>query len=145
MKKCEIKIEKSIYNSILNDVPCAPPESGGIIGGVNGIITTYVNDFGINLSSFFRYQPDVDKLNCVIADWIAGKIDFMGMFHTHPLGDDRLSQADYKYIEAIMKGVSRYTNILCFLLVIPKEKIIGYCAINIADEISVFQTAINII
>ena len=145
MKKTAFKIKKSVYDFLLFDIPYAPPECGGILGGINEIVMFYVKDLGSASPNSNRYYPDVDKLNSVIAEWTAVGIDFMGIFHTHPSGDEKLSQADYEYIESILENVSEYTDSLYFPLLIPKEKIMCYCAVNIAGEIDVFQVAIDII
>lgn len=145
MIKGALKIKKSVYESLLADSPCVPPESGGILGGNDKIVTCFLADAGKSPTEFNRYEPDTKKINNVISDWLNCGIDFIGIFHTHPSGDEKLSQADLIYIKSIMTNIKEYTNTLYFPIVIPKEKIICYCTVNVEDEISVFQTAIEII
>ncbi len=145
MIKGALEIKKSVYESLLYSSPCVPPESGGVIGGNNKIVTCFVADAGKISTEFNRYQPDTDKLNHIISKWFENGINFMGLFHTHPSGDEKLSQADLIYIKSIMTSIKEYTTSLYFPIVIPKEKIIGFCAEFVAGEINTFQTAIEIL
>lgn len=145
MIKSALNIQKSVYESLLADSLCVPPESGGVLGGNDKIVTCFVADAGRNSTEFNRYEPDTKKINNVISDWLNHGIDFMGIFHTHPSGDEKLSQADLIYIKSIMTSIKEYTNTLYFPIVIPREKIIGFCAEFVAGEINIFQTAIEIL
>ena len=44
-----MNILKKTYNCILNMTPHVPPETGGIIGGRNGIITDFCADIWTSL------------------------------------------------------------------------------------------------
>ncbi len=145
MIKGALKIKKSVYKSLLNDSPYVPPESGGVIGGNNKIVTCFVADAGKISNEFNRYEPDTKIINNIISYWLNSGIDFMGLYHTHPSGDEKLSQADMIYIKSIMKSISEYTNALYFPLIIPKEKMISYYAKIIADKVNIFETAIEIL
>ena len=37
---------ESVMEEILKELPCEPPEIGGILGGKNGVVTCHVLDYG---------------------------------------------------------------------------------------------------
>ncbi|MBQ8784707.1 MAG: hypothetical protein IJZ59_01515 [Alphaproteobacteria bacterium] len=145
MRQKELKINQNVYHSLLNNTPLPPPETGGIIGGKDGIITCYFADKGESSCDFYRYYPNTNNLNNIISFWEKNNIDFMGIYHSHPLRNDELSSADIKYINNIMNDIKDFKQKLYFPLVIPQTKLIGFCAVNVADEIKIFQTAIKIL
>ena len=140
-----MRISKELYDEILFSTPYPPPESGGLLGGHNGVVALFVSDMGSCLKSSYKYEPDVAFLNKTINNWLDKNIDFMGIYHSHPHHCEALSGADIEYISAILKSVSGYTDKLYFPVVIPKEKIISYCALIVADEIQIFQDAIQLL
>ena len=62
------EIDRSVYERLLN-MPFAPPETGGIIGGRGGRILEAVIEERDADSTVCQYSPDVDFLNQVIAEW----------------------------------------------------------------------------
>ena len=140
-----MRISKELYDEILFSTPYPPPESGGLLGGFNGTIDLFVSDMGSCLKSSYKYEPDVAFLNKTINIWLDKNIDFMGIYHSHPYDCEVLSSADIEYISAIMKSASGYTDKLYFPIVIPKRKIISYSALIVADEIRIFQDAIQLL
>lgn len=125
-----MQIKNNIYNDIIYSLNDMPPETGGILGGVNNIITSSVQDFGIKKDNLCSYTPNVEVMNSVINEWRKKDIDFMGIYHTHFWGVDSLSQGDKTYIELIMKNMPNYLSILYFpLIVLPYKSMISYKAV----------------
>lgn len=138
-------ITKEIYNKIILDTPKPPPETGGILGAENGIISHYAFVTGEVSRKSNQYNPDTKVMNNIISIWIENGIDLIGVFHSHPKGDEELSDADLKYIDKIMKSICDYTDKLYFPLVIAKEKIICNYALIVAGEIKIFHDAFQLI
>ena len=145
MRQNELKIKQNIYYSLFNDTRPAPPETGGILGGKNGLVTCFFADEGEISNEFNRYCPDTNKLNKILSVWDKNNIDFMGIYHSHPCNQCQLSAADIHYINTIMKSLSNIKRELYFPLIIPQNKFVSFCAVNIAGEINIFQTAIKIL
>lgn len=120
-----IKILKEIYYKILFDTPALPPESGGIIGGKNNIISLFYADLGVK-SNENEYCPDISKLNSIISQWSNQGIEFYGIYHSHYSSGTVLSINDKKYISKIL--INNPCNYLHFPIVFPKDKIISYKA-----------------
>lgn len=138
-------IKKKIYNSILLNVPENPPETGGIIGCKNGIVSYVSFDEGIKGDRQCCYIPDTDKLNLIIKDWESHDIEFAGIFHVHFWKVDTLSNADYKYIQNIMDSMPEKVKKLYFpLVVLPEKKIISYVAHRENDDISLKKEKIYV-
>ncbi len=135
-----ISIKKNIYNKILFDTSIPPPETGGILGSENGVITSYMPDKGLYYGKIGQYVPTVSILNKQIQEWYEQNIMFCGIYHTHYEGDIRLSGGDILYIESILRQFEPYVDSLLFPLVFPKKEIIFYSAklqeghINVVDE-----------
>ena len=125
-----MKIRKTIYNKIINLCPVVPPETGGIIGQQNGIICFAEFDSGTVQSDCAVYIPNVEKLNSVIEKWNRSGIEFVGMFHSHPIGQETLSGEDIEYIKTIFDSMPDNVTELYFPIVIPKSHIIAYKAIR---------------
>ena len=125
-----MKIRKTIYNKIINLCPVVPPETGGIIGQQNGIIGFAEFDSGTLQSDCAVYIPTVEKLNPVIEKWNRSGIEFVGMFHSHPIGQETLSKDDVEYIHSVFDSMPDSVTELYFPIVIPKSHIIAYKAIR---------------
>ena len=122
-------IKTEVYSRILEHPKDTPPETGGILGGINDMITEYVFDEGLPTERACRYVPDVDKLNRIISDWQAKGIDFKGMYHVHYFGVSTLSDNDRAYISEIMQAVSNSVTELYFpIVVMPRRKMVAYIA-----------------
>ncbi len=132
-----MKIQKDV-EGLLSSLPVAPPEEGGIIGGRNGVITRFYHDSGTGSRDEFSYEPDVDTLNEVISDWFAEGIDFYGIIHTHPYGQDSLSGGDREYILKIMSGSENgkrlYFPIVTGGRIIPFVAVKKECSAEISEE-----------
>lgn len=125
-----MKIQKAIYDKILNFCPVVPPETGGIIGQQNGIIGFAEFDSGTVQSESAVYIPDVERLNSVIEKWSCSGIEFVGVFHSHPIGQETLSKDDIEYIHSVFDSMPDSVTELYFPIVIPKSHIIAYKAIR---------------
>lgn len=141
-----MKILNHTFNDIVKMVPSLPPESGGIIGGTNQIITHYILDSGTNLSNGYdTYAPSILYFNETIQSWQQKGIDFYGIFHSHFPGGTELSNRDKQYIVQIMKAMPCRINHLYFPIVLPGETIIVYRADNIKNRIHIVGEDIELL
>ncbi len=125
--------------------PIVPPETGGMLGGKNGIICKYFFDIGIVNSDMAIYKPDVNAINKQISVWSNVGINFLGLAHTHPEGQCSLSDDDFIYIEAIMKSMPESVKFLYFPIIIPNSCLIPYKAVYDGKSISVTKSKLKII
>lgn len=124
-----MRILKSIYDEILTNTPVLPPETGGIIGGRDGIVTSVYFDKGeLSNSAPSVYSPNIMLINKVIYNWSESGISFYGIFHSHYSRDRKLSSGDKKYIMEIMRAMPVTVGQLYFPIVLPKQTILGYQA-----------------
>ena len=137
-------IKDTIYYQIMCNTPSVPPESGGILGSVNDIITNYIPDSGLHDGNIGKYIPSIPYLNEQIRLWYDQNIKFCGIYHTHFEGDIKLSGGDILYINNILKQFQPYMDNLLFPLVFPQKEIIFYSAklqngiVKIYDENVIF-------
>lgn len=136
-------INTDIYNRIINELPCVPPECGGILGGKNGIVQVVEFDLGEKNVESAVYTPDVNHLNSVIEEWATHGVDFLGLFHSHP-NDYTLSDFDKEQIRCIMHSLSGFVRMLLFPIVIPGKCIYCYSA-ELCDDGEVIIKSDNII
>ena len=122
-----MKIEKKILDDIINCTPLLPPESGGILGGKNGVITRYCADEGVSYMSA-RYAPNVDVLNAAIEQWSTEGVELYGIYHSHYTKDRMLSKGDMTYIEKLMGSLPPSIRSLYFPIVLPRKEVIAYRA-----------------
>jgi len=94
---------EAVIDSIRQGVSNIPPESGGILGGRNDVVTNICLDKGILGKHPCSYTPDTRFLNQKINQWAETGIQFMGMFHVHFGGTESLSEGDKEYIVRIME------------------------------------------
>lgn len=134
-----MKILKDIYEGILTNTPFLPPETGGILGGKNGVITNTFFDVNTSIhSSPTIYFPDIKLFNTVIDHWNNTGILFLGIFHSHNSQFRELSNGDKKYITKIMESMPPEVDTLYFPIVIPELKeIIGFQAHKSFSGISI--------
>lgn len=124
-----MKILRDTFDSILACVPKAPPETGGILGGRNQIVSCCVFDRGSNASNGYDiYAPDTQLLNQAVRQWEEGGIEFYGIFHSHFSNGTLLSNGDRKYITKIMLAMPPQIDHLYFPVVIPKKTMMIYRA-----------------
>lgn len=124
----EMEILNSIYKKVIENVPDYMPETGGMLGGQDGIITTVVFDGGKddNLRRC-HYMPNVVMLNSCLLEWSKNGTEFYGLFHTHFYGVSSLSKGDAVYIRKILEAMPQSKKELFFpIVVLPDKKIISY-------------------
>ena len=124
-----MKILQQVYDAIILQLPEKPPEIGGILGGIDGVVTEYVID-KVALSDDRKccsYEPNINYLNSKIQKWEENEIKFMGIFHTHFGGSSNLSSGDKEYIRNIMNDMPAGVDCLWFpIAVLPERKFISY-------------------
>ncbi len=143
-----MKILSGVYKTLLLETPQLPPESGGIIGGQEGIITQACFDRGSNpLNMPSVYVPNINFLNQIIKRWAKEDITFCGIFHSHFSRDRELSLGDKEYIAKIMYAMPPHIGFLYFPIVLPRDTVIGYQANRygsdvhiVCDKIEILQT-----
>lgn len=138
-----MKIEARVYSDILKKCISPPPEMGGILGEMDGVVTHYALDRGLPGNHYDEYIPDVNYLNEIIAEWSDCNIEFCGLFHTHFKDGDRLSNADKKYIYQIMQSTK--CEFLYFPLIIPDRTMIAYKAKKRRDQLILTREDIELI
>lgn len=139
-----MKIRKEVLSEIVHTIPFVPPETGGLIGGTDGIITCYVLDTGSALSNGYDiYAPDTSFLNRTIQQWNRQSINLYGLFHSHFPCGTRLSGEDEKYIGKIMRALPKHIDHLYFPIVLPREKMIVYRADRFDEHIMIVSEDIE--
>lgn len=135
-----MEVLNSIYKIIIENVHDHMPETGGMLGGQDGIITKVVFDGGKD-DDFRRchYTPDVVMLNSCLLEWSKSGIEFYGLFHTHFYGVSSLSKGDAVYIKKILKAMSQSKKELFFpIVVLLDKKIVSYrCYLDGGDLVSI--------
>lgn len=140
-----MRIFNGILEEILLNIPPVPPETGGILGGSEDIISVYAVDDGIKtIEQYDHYFPDTDRLNCIIQNWSKNGIDFYGIFHTHFPGGVTLSNGDKKYITRIMNSMPQQIHHLYFPILLPKETVV-YRADRVDGQIQIVGDDIEIV
>ena len=128
-------INKNTYDELLHSIKPYPPETGGILGGKNKVVSEFFLDDGIPSQRICSYYPAVKALNKKIKEWQLRNIDFLGMFHLHFYDVDTLSKGDREYILKIMKHMPQKIDELFFpIIVLPKYEMVSYAAKKISGE-----------
>lgn len=140
-----MNIRITIYKQILCFCPYVPPEVGGIIGASRDIIDSVAFDPGTQLNEAAVYSPNVKRLNEYIAQWQKNGIEFKGMFHSHPEGQESLSTDDIKYIKSIMLSMPKHVKELFFPIIIPNSHIISYKVINQNHSFNILHDRIDLV
>ena len=135
----------STYQKIMNSYPIVPPENGGIIGGMNGVVNAYYHDNTEQDQSCAVYLPNIVVLNQKITSWSQSGIDFMGIIHSHPTTQIDLSSSDIDYITHIMANVPYNINYLYFPIAIPNNMLYSYIALRCDSGIQIKSDEIKII
>lgn len=123
-----MKITEAVLHDICEELCIVPPEKGGIIGSINGIVCDYCMDDGTVQAERYAYVPNVEKLNSVIDQWSDKGVCFAGMFHSHPYPQTELSAADREYIETIMGAMPDSISELHFPVIVPGLGMTGHLA-----------------
>ena len=133
--------ENTLYQ-LLNSVPDVPPETGGILGGTENVISCFWLDEG---NQYDIYVPNVRKINEIISGWQKAGIEFYGIFHSHSKSNKFLSVADKRYIVRIMRSMPPQVTHLYFPLVFPKIRVVPYCAEIKNQSVTIVQETIEIV
>lgn len=141
-----MRIDKAVYDYILNNVPMFPPEMGGILGIRSNVIREVEFDKGLDTGLICTYAPNVDYLNDVIEKWSEENIEFCGIFHTHFYGVRTLSDGDREYINSILLAMPENMDRLYFPIVLPEEKkLVSYLATRNGKEIQIVEEAVEVL
>jgi len=133
-----MKIRVKTYRNILDSMPVVPPEIGGILGSMDGIVCECQIDTGCSSSYGCFYSPNVDALNGTIRDWQRKDIRFHGIFHTHFFHVQTLSGGDIAYIDAILQAMPTYISELYFpVVVLPEKQMVPYLAIRNGNTVEI--------
>lgn len=124
-----MKIKHSVLKELLQGIHDKGYETGGILGGRNGIVTSFLQDEGMPSKYCCEYIPNVDLLNQTIETWSDDNIEFMGIYHTHYHDIKTLSKGDCEYITNIMDAMPDEISELFFpLVVFPQKEVVVYSA-----------------
>lgn len=137
-------ILRSLYNQIIHSFPVVPPEAGGIIGSRNDVVCFFQYDVGLPIYDHAEYTPNLSFLNQTILQWSKQNIHFSGLVHSHPFGQEELSNSDIEYIHAIMESMPQGFQSLFFPIVIPHIKIIPFKAALENNHISIHRDTLEI-
>lgn len=142
-----MKISREVLEKLKNkiDLRCNY-EIGGILGGIDGIVSEVFIDIKNLNNTHCKYIPNVLLLNQVIASWEENEqYQFVGMFHTHFI-DGRLSSQDKEYINAIFECMPMGIEELYFpIVVLPKLDIYIYKAIRQRKTILIKSDILEIV
>lgn len=139
-----MKILKNVYYNLLERCFEASHESGGILGGRDGIISNYAHDY-IGVGSAISYVPNVDFFNAQIARWQNKNINFYGIYHSHHISGTLLSNADKEYITCILSAFPADRQSLYFPIVCPRNSIIPYRATLMGGELKILKEDIVLV
>ena len=79
----DIVIAREQYEKIQMSIGTLPPETGGILGEKDGVVSCfYFDNHAESLAD--GYSPNIEDLNFVISDWESKGVSFCGLIHSHP-------------------------------------------------------------
>ncbi len=133
-----------VYKKMLS-MPHVPPESGGILGGSNKIISEFIFDEGISNIDSAIYKPNTTFLNKQIENWSNRNIELYGIVHTHPKKQNTLSVDDMEYIKKILLAAPSNISYLFFPVVLPHFKVFSYIATLEEGKLTIYADDIIII
>ena len=141
-----MKIFRETHDLILSCIPKVPPETGGILGGKNQIISRCVFDQGSeNSNGYDIYAPNTKLLNQTILQWAETDIEFYGIFHSHLSNGNLLSNGDKRYITKIMLIMPQQISYLYFPIVFPQKSMIVYRADRQGHKVQIVSEQIEIL
>lgn len=130
-----MKIDEQTYYEMLNTGINVPYEIGGLLGGTDGVISTYCIDMGVAHGKTC-YYPDVEYLNNILEKWTHKGVSLYGFFHTHILGRSELSPGDEEYALSVLKAMPQGIRSLLFPIVIPGAEMVLYRGDLVDNEIT---------
>ena len=111
----KLQITTNAYQSIVKKIGSGVPEKGGVLMGVDGIITDFIFDKNAHTTGS-TYSLDVAYLNPIIKEHKKQGKQLMGIIHSHPYGCSELSYPDREYFLSQFKNFPsldfRYTPIV---------------------------------
>lgn len=138
-----MKIAESLLNAIISGCQPFPPETGGIMGGHDELITDVIFDTYPGLSEQATYSPNVVYLNDCIVRWRNQGIEFRGIFHSHPVNQYSLSGADREYITNIMSAMPTNIEELYFPIIVPTKTMFVYRAMRLKSKILIVSDCLQ--
>ena len=118
-----MRIFENTYRNLMNAMPDAPPELGGILGGNHSVICAYMIDTGTGKGCGCSYAPDVEMLNAEIK-----------------------SDGDIAYITAIMQTMPQSLSELHFpVVVLPDREMTSYLAVRSGNEVTIREETVTIL
>lgn len=137
-----MKLKKDIYSQILSyDYPSY--ESGIVLGGTDNQVTELYFDCVSKGENY--YSPNTKIINGVIEKWSSNNIDFLGLAHTHPCFQIKLSNVDKEYIKNILSAMPSEISQLYFPVVLPNKQIVSYLCKLKNNQLQVIEDDIKII
>lgn len=127
-----VLITESVYQEIMGTIGSVLPESGGILGMKDGVISDFCYDENPS-GTGNTYIPDLARLNSALQMWHQTGVEFAGVIHSHPSDMRQLSYADIRYAMQIMNA-----NDLCevyFPLVFPDTKEIFFYNVSSSGRV----------
>jgi len=141
-----MKIKSDVLEKIISLYPIVPPENGGVLGGINGVICEYYHDGFNDITDAAMYVPNVKLLNNVIDEWNKIGVEFVGLIHSHISDNESLSGGDKEYIREVFKVMPDTINMLFFPVMLPKYKtIIPYIAKRESGNIRFIKDEIHVV
>ena len=137
-----MKITAKTLKDILLHYSPASFEQGGILGIKGGIVCVYEHDDSAQSRERAVYSPNVSFLNQCIEKWDESGIEFCGIVHSHPVGQDTLSSGDMDYIKALYSANPQLEKIF-FPLVINGCGMIVYATEIIKGDLTVSKESIE--
>ncbi|MCR5259004.1 MAG: hypothetical protein K6E40_12720 [Desulfovibrio sp.] len=135
-----MKMLRQLHDQILQEASPLPPETGGILGGRNGIVSVRLADPGLPSCRSCNWTPDTVRLNSALAEWREEGIWFMGMYHVHFGNSCTLSKDDEDYIRRIMEAMPASIEILHFPVVsMPDRAMAVWSARNTDGKTEIFR------
>lgn len=131
-----MNILKCVCTELLS-IDASENETGGILGGSNGIVTKFLPDKNKPVKESYMYIPNIHYLNAVLEKWQRDGVEFYGIFHTHPTGQTTLSEDDRMNIKTIMFSLPESVKKVYFPVIIPNENIYPYAAERVKNEINI--------
>ncbi|MBN8643467.1 MAG: hypothetical protein J0L86_16770 [Flavobacteriales bacterium] len=99
----KLQITTNAYQSIVKKIGSGVPEKGGILMGIDGIITDFIFDKNAHTTGS-TYSLDVAYLNPIIKEHKKQGKQLMGIIHSHPYGCSELSYPDREYFLSQFKN-----------------------------------------
>lgn len=138
-------LQSDTHRQIKELLTASQIEAGGILGERDGVVCCFEFDEGEVHDDCAVYVPNVYRLNKVIARWHKEGVQFCGIVHSHPAGQNDLSRADVNYIREIMIAMPKTIGKLYFPVVPVDGEMIPYIACRMKGEVKITSAPLQII